>query len=237
MSYVCDICGKQFSRSLINMQRQGRNVHKRDPFTKPTPLVRGPRTLHHPFTSIVAGFTQSGKTAWVKTLLENAQQTIRPPAQRIIWCCGQWQSMYLEMIDTIPGIEFYEGIPFEIDPRVFLDVNKRSQIVLDDLMAQSGSNKRIANLFTKRSHHRNLSVIYIVQNIFHQGTKTRNISPNTHYIVLFKSPRGKQQILTLARQINPGRVPSSCMRMKKLQVTLTVTLCLILNRLPMIATA
>ena len=115
--------------------------------------------------------------------------------------------MYLEMIDTIPGIEFYEGIPSEIDSRDFLDVNKRNLIVLDDLMAQSAGDKRIANLFTKGSHHRNLSVIYIVQNIFHQGTETRNISLNTHYIVLFKSPHDKQQILTLARQINPGRVP------------------------------
>ena len=111
------------------------------------------------------------------------------------------------MIDTIPGIEFYEGIPSEIYSRDFLDVNKRNLVVLDDLMAQSGCDKRIANLFTKGSHHRNLSVIYIVQNIFHQGIETRNISLNTHYIVLFKSPRDKLQILTLARQINPGRVP------------------------------
>ena len=75
----------------------------------------------------------------------------------------------------------------DIDSRDFLNVNKRNLIVLDDLMAQSGGDKRIANLFTKGSHHRNLSVIYIVQNIFHQGTETRNISLNTHYIVLFKS--------------------------------------------------
>ena len=53
--------------------------------------------------------------------------------------------MYLEMIDTIPGIEFYEGIPFEIDSRYFLDVDKRSLIVLDDLMAESGGDKSIAN--------------------------------------------------------------------------------------------
>ena len=184
------------------MQRYERNVHKQDPFTKPSPLVSGPGTLHHLFTC-----TQSGKTVWVKTLLDNAQETIRPPPQRIIWCYGQWQPMYLEMIDIIPSIEFYEGIPSEIDSRDFLDVNKRNLIVLGDLMAQSGGEKRIANLFTKGSHHRNLSVIYIVQNIFHQGTEARNIILNTHYIVLFKSPRDKQQILTLARQINPGRVP------------------------------
>jgi hypothetical protein len=65
---------------------------------------------------------------------------------------------------------------------------------------------RIADLFTKESHHRNLSIIYIVQNIFHQSKEMRNISLNAHYIVLFKSPRDKQQISMLARKINPGRV-------------------------------
>ena len=73
-------------------------------------------------------------------------------------------------------------------------------------MAQSGKDKRISDLFTKGSHHRNLSIIYIVQNIFHQGKEMRNISLNAHYIVRFKSPRDKQQISMLARQINPGKV-------------------------------
>ena len=34
----------------------------------------------------------------------------------------------------------------------------------------------------------------------------RNISLNAHYIVLFKSPRDRQQISILARQVNHGRV-------------------------------
>ena len=169
--------------------------------------------------------------------MENAQQTIRPPPQRVIWCYGQWQPMYLEMIDTIPGIEFYEGIPSKIDFRGILDVNKRNLIVLGDLMAQSGGDKRIANLFTKGSHHRELSVIYIVQNIIHQGTETRNISLNTHYIVLFKSPRDKHQVLALARQINPGRVPEFMHAYEKATLTGILLLCLTLNRLPMIITA
>ena len=71
-------------------------------------------------------------------------------------------------------------------------------------MDQSGGDKRIANLFTKGSHRRNLSVIHIVQNIFDKSKETRNISLNTHYIVLFKSPRDKQQVLILARKVNPG---------------------------------
>ena len=73
-------------------------------------------------------------------------------------------------------------------------------------MAQSSKDKRISDLFTKGSHQRNLSIIYIVQNIFHQGKQMRNISLNAHYIVLFNSPRDKQQISMLARQVNSGKV-------------------------------
>ena len=34
----------------------------------------------------------------------------------------------------------------------------------------------------------------------------RNISLNAQYIVLLKSPKDKQQISMLARQVNPGKV-------------------------------
>ena len=107
---------------------------------------------------------------------------------------------------TIAGIEFNQGIPEDIDEPDYLDISQRNLIVLDDLMAQSGKDKRIADLFTKGSHHRNLSVIYIVQNVFHQGKEMRKISLNAHYIVLFKSSRDRQQISIL---VNPGRVQES----------------------------
>ena len=125
-----------------------------------------------------------------ETLLENLQITISPPPQRIIWYYGQWNRN--------------EGIPDDIENVDSLEVSQRNLIVLNDLVAQSGKDKRIADLFTKGSHHQNLSVIYIVQNIFHQGKERRNVSLNAHYIVLFKSPRDKQKISMLARQINPG---------------------------------
>ena len=182
------------------------NTHG-DVQSKPVEISAESAGLQHPFTCIVAGCTQSGKTVWVKSLLEKAQKTISPPPQRIIWCYGQWQPSYFDMMRTMPGIEFNQGIPEDIDNADYLDVSQRNLIVLDDLMAQSGKdNKRISDLFTKGSHHRNLSIIYIVQNIFHQGKEMRNISLNAHYIVLFKSPRDKQQISMLARQINPGKV-------------------------------
>ena len=85
----------------------------------------------------------------------------------------------------------------------YFDVNKRNLIVFDDQMTDASKDKRIVNLFTRSSHNRNLSVIYIVQNLFHQGKGSRSISLNSHYLVLFKNPRDKLQILTMAKQMYP----------------------------------
>ena len=94
----------------------------------------------------------------------------------------------------IPTIEFVKGIPESLENDSYLDVNIRNLIVIDDQMIEAGKDNRIVNLFTKGSHHRNLSVLYIVQNLFHQGKGNRSISLNSHYLVLFKNPRDKLQM-------------------------------------------
>ena len=106
----------------------------------------------------------------------------------------------------MPNIEFVKGIPTALEQDFYFDVNKRNLIVFDDQMIDASKDKRIVNLFTSGSHHRNLSVIYIVQNLFHQEKGSRSISLNSHYLVLFKNPRDKLQILPLARQMYPGQM-------------------------------
>jgi GTPase SAR1 family protein len=204
MLYECDICGRTFANAN-NLLRHKKVVHayRTRNLGQQVLTVNGVTVKHHPFSFIFAGCTKSGKTVWVKSLLENAQTSINPTPQRIIWCYGQWQLSYFDMMT---GIEFNEGVPDDIDNADYLDVSQRNLIVLDDLMAQSGKDKCIFDLFTKGNHHRNLSIIYIVQNIFIQGKEMRNISLNAHYIVLFKSPRDKQKISMLARQVNHGKL-------------------------------
>jgi len=73
--------------------------------------------------------------------------------------------------------------------------------ILDDLMDKADD--IVANLFTKISHHRSVSVIYITQNVFHKAKQSRTISLNAHYMVLFKSPRDVGQIAVLGRQLYP----------------------------------
>ena len=62
-----------------------------------------------------------------------------------------------------------------------------------------------SDLFTKYVHHQNLSVLYIVQNIFNNAKNHRTLSLNANYIVLFKNPRDKAQVSHLARQMFPRK--------------------------------
>ena len=109
------------------------------------------------------------------------------------WCYSQWQPAYTQMLVAMPHIEFVKGIPTVLKQDSYFDVNKRNLIVFDDQMMDVSKDKRIVNLFTRGSHHRNLSVIYIVQNLFHQGKGSRSISLNSHYLVLFKNPRDSSE--------------------------------------------
>ena len=111
----------------------------------------------HPFTCIVAGPTGCGKTTFVARMLRNAAAVIDPPPERITWYYGEWQAAYENLV--IPNMRLEEGLPTSFDSD-----GKLGLVVLDDLMAETDG--RVTNLFTKKSHHSNTSVIYLVQNLF-----------------------------------------------------------------------
>ena len=152
--------------------------------------------FNHPFTCIIAGPTGSGKSHFVSRLLAHADNLIHPPPEKVLWYYGEWQPLY----DTITGVEFVEGLP---DVKT-MKPTCRTLIVVDDLMAETDD--RITKLFTKASHHRDISVVYIVQNLFGKNKEHRTISLNAQYMVLFKNPRDASQITHLAKQMYPKHI-------------------------------
>jgi len=148
--------------------------------------------LQHPFTCVVAGPSSSGKTCFVMRVLTHAQTMIEPAPLKVVWCYGEWQQLYT----TLHNVEFVEGLPDiqQLEPRTL--------VIVDDLMAET--DERVTKLFTKASHHRDVSVIYIVQNMFNKNKENRTISLNTQYITLFKNPRDASQTTHLAKQMYPG---------------------------------
>ena len=76
MSWFCSVCEKSFSRK-DSMQRHAMSKHCNaglTPFqTVPMSSQKCQRfRFEHPFTSMTAGMTKSGKAAWVLSLLHQA---------------------------------------------------------------------------------------------------------------------------------------------------------------------
>jgi len=151
----------------------------------------------HPFAALVAGPSGSGKSYFVERFIKDLNKICDTDfGENIHW---------YHPVGLSPGssfsssskIKFKQGLPDIED----FDGLEPSLLIVDDMMRETDSN--VVDLFTKGSHHRNLSVFFITQNLFHQGKGQRDISLNAHYIVLFKNPRDRAQIKHLARQVYP----------------------------------
>lgn len=149
----------------------------------------------HPFSCIVAGPSKSGKTQLIHDIIQSHKKYISPTIDRIIYCYSEWQQSYLHMTN----IEFKQGL-IEYDS---LTDSENKLVIIDDLMEEGVQNRLVVDLFTKGSHHKNLSVIFICQNLFNKGKHSRTISLNSQYLILFKNPRDQSQIRHLACQMFP----------------------------------
>lgn len=165
--------------------------------------------LQGPFSCIISGPSGCGKSHLVNGFLSDVNNLVTPPVEKIFYHYGEWQPLFAKMQNDY-GVEFREGLPSKED----LVENQESSsttalrphtlLILDDLMSSSNQ-QVVADIFTKYSHHWNMSVIYITQNLFQKSPEFRTMSLNAHYMIIFKNPRDMGQIRTLARQVFPSR--------------------------------
>jgi len=151
----------------------------------------------HPFTAVVAGPTSCRKTRFVFRLIDIAPATVYPRPAKNVYCYGEYQELFRQY----PRIQFREGLPDIGD----FDGGEPTLLIIDDLMQET--NETIANMFTKGSHHRNVSVIFLAQNLFPKNNFARTMSLNVHYMVLFKNPRASVS-LQISRDRYIRRRPS-----------------------------
>ena len=144
----------------------------------------------HPTSIVIAGPSCSGKTCFLFTCLKHSLS--QPFPTRIVWFYKQGQPIYDSIKQILPQTHFSRGIDNEILERI--QASEKNLVVLDDLITSAGESKQISKLFTQPAHSRNLSVIFIVQNVSYHGRDMRTISLNAHYLDLYKNPRDKSQI-------------------------------------------
>lgn len=155
----------------------------------------------HPFGARVVGPTQAGKSHFVIKLLQEANRYITPAPSKIYWAYGEKNENQMKSIqaNSQTPIHFIEGMP-DIEE---ISSDETNLLVLDDLMTTVSNSKSASDLFTRASHHRNMSVIFIVQNLYNQGKSAKDISLNEKYTIIFKNPHDKGQVQYFGRKIFP----------------------------------
>ena len=151
--------------------------------------------LKHPFTCLVAGATSSGKSTIVSELINNISSLTVPDIPipvRVTWCLGSANDAPTVTSTHVALDVIYGRPPEEPDCDI---------LVIDDQMTDMADSKHMCDLFSKHSHHKKMSIFFIVQNLFFQGKHMRNIALNSHYLILTKSRRDISQVKRLGIQL------------------------------------
>ena len=148
---------------------------------------------------MIAGPSGCGKTVFTTRLLLDNEDLFATPPKTIHYCYGSWQHGFEPLKKG--GVKFHEGVPdSSLLPKWF---PQGGILVLDDLMNEGGNDKSVLDLFTKHSHHQNITVIYLCQDLFPAGKFAKTISRNAHYIAAFKNPRDQLGLRNLLQQSFP----------------------------------
>ena len=113
----------------------------------------------------------SKKTEWVKRLLKYKDKMMTPAPKKVLFCYKYRQPSYTEMLNIMPDITFHQGMPDDLVQSKYFDPSFPRLIVFNDLIRTVINDDTAADLFTESAHHRDISVIFIIQNLFFNGSK------------------------------------------------------------------
>jgi hypothetical protein len=149
-----------------------------------------------PGTALLCGATGQGKSHLMTQIIAHRDQLFDRPVQSVIWHYTEEGSVPTELAEK-HGVIFKEGPPCleDFPPGEGLKI-----LVLDDMMPEISKN--LVEFFLKGSHHRNIHVFLLVQNLYNK--KIREISLNSHVVILFKHRRDLSQIRHFCMQIDPA---------------------------------
>ena len=156
----------------------------------------------HCFISIV-GPCGSGKTQLVSNMLRIQSKIFQPCFDKFVYLHNHYQkhfdTLLVNCVSEKHSIEFHQGLNWSAVEKC--ETQKvRTLVVYDDLYQQACEGEYFLNLVIA-GRRRNIHLIALKHNLFHQSKHSKTIELNVTQMILFKSPRDLEQIGVLGRQM------------------------------------
>ena len=130
---------------------------------------------------------------------------INKEIKRAVYCYGEWQGQFEKMKD----VQFIKGATAVLDDDDFFKSGEHTLLILDDLGHELSSHKKASKLFVQGIHRKNVSVVFITQNLYKQGKAMRDVHLNNQYLILFQNCRDVNQIKVLSQQMGLPHLPAA----------------------------
>ena len=158
-----------------------------------------------PSTICIAGPSSSGKSNILLAILAERQKMFSQKVHNVVLFYGEYQEIYENPLGG--AVTLHYGFPTdeELEQYFVSFEGQHSLIIFDDLMDKAAESPLGSDIATKLSHHRNVTCINLVQNIFKQGKAARTQAVNSLYIILTCTCCDLRQVSTLGQQLFPGK--------------------------------
>lgn len=154
---------------------------------------------------ILCAPTGGGKSCLISKILLHKERMFCNVPTKVLYCYRFYQSIFDTLQKQINGIDFHLGLPSQTEIDNFSTLNEHRLIVIDDLATELVNSTVIENLVTSACHHRNLSSIIVLQNLFPKGSVVRTLLLNCTYTILFENNRDQHQVKLLGSRLYPGK--------------------------------
>jgi hypothetical protein len=127
----------------------------------------------------------SGKSTFCIRFLQNLDTLCNEPdfPGGIIWCYSKQIAVPHQQLAALKmNLQICEG-----PPENFENARDLPFLFILDYLLNGVLSRGVCDLFTKVNQHRNLSIILIIQSVFHQALHCRDISLNAKYLVALKT--------------------------------------------------
>ena len=162
--------------------------------------------LKMPFSLMVSGPSQSGKSQWICKLIEQRAQIFETEFDQIIYCQPELlahrpNEIFNRILKSFPTAMLLSGLPNIAKLHLNIGRGRPVLLIIDDQMNAFLSSEAMLHLLTVGVHHHDVNVIFTVQNYFSASKFGKTMTRNSIYKTFFFNRTDLTELRHISTQI------------------------------------